>query len=114
MRQKHFAFDPRYTPLNHGSYGAFPTRVRDHQRALQDRIEACSDPCKYDLCTIYLARFATSLSIHTTLRGAFGRLASTFPGSSISNTVALHRLQAGCGEYSALRYQGTLSRFTKD
>jgi hypothetical protein len=49
MREKHFAFDPRYTPLNHGSYGAFPTRVRDHQRALQDRIEARSDPCKYDL-----------------------------------------------------------------
>ena len=44
MRNDHFAFDPAYTPLNHGSYGAFPTAIRDYQRALQDRIEARSDP----------------------------------------------------------------------
>lgn len=43
-RDEHFAFDPAYTPLNHGSYGAFPTAIRNHQRALQDRIEARSDP----------------------------------------------------------------------
>ena len=44
MRNQHFAFDPAYTPLNHGSYGAFPVAIRDYQRALQDRIEARSDP----------------------------------------------------------------------
>ena len=44
MRDEHFAFDPAYTPLNHGSYGAFPTVVRDYQRSLQDGIEARSDP----------------------------------------------------------------------
>jgi hercynylcysteine S-oxide lyase len=40
MRRQYFLFDPEYTPLNHGSYGAFPTVSRDHQRNLQDRIEA--------------------------------------------------------------------------
>lgn len=44
MREKHFAFDPAYTPLNHGSYGAFPTAIREYQRNLQDGIEARSDP----------------------------------------------------------------------
>ena len=44
MRDQHFAFDPAYTPLNHGSYGAFPIAIRDYQRALQDRAEARSDP----------------------------------------------------------------------
>lgn len=44
MRNEHFAFDPAYTPLNHGSYGAFPIAVRDYQRSLQDRVEARSDP----------------------------------------------------------------------
>ncbi len=44
MREKHFAFDPAYTPLNHGSYGAFPTTIREYQRNLQDGIEARSDP----------------------------------------------------------------------
>lgn len=43
-RDEHFAFDPAYTPLNHGSYGAFPIAIRDHQRKLQDSIEARSDP----------------------------------------------------------------------
>lgn len=43
-RKTHFAFDPVYTPLNHGSYGALPIAVRDYQRSLQDRIEAKSDP----------------------------------------------------------------------
>lgn len=44
IREKYFAFDPEYTPLNHGSYGAFPTTIRGYQRALQDKIEARSDP----------------------------------------------------------------------
>ncbi len=44
MRDQHFAFDPAYTPLNHGSYGAFPVAIRDYQRASQDRVEARSDP----------------------------------------------------------------------
>ena len=44
MRSQHFTFDPAYTPLNHGSYGAFPVVIRDYQRALQDRVEARSDP----------------------------------------------------------------------
>ena len=44
MRNEHFAFDPAYTPLNHGSYGAYPVAVRQYQRALQDRVESRSDP----------------------------------------------------------------------
>ncbi|KAL6720092.1 hypothetical protein ACLMJK_002013 [Lecanora helva] len=44
MRDEHFTFDPAYTPLNHGSYGAFPHAVRQYQRQLQDHVEARSDP----------------------------------------------------------------------
>ena len=44
VRDEHFAFDPSHTPLNHGSYGAFPLGVRKCQRALQDKVEAQSDP----------------------------------------------------------------------
>ena len=44
MRREHFTFHPNYTPLNNGSYGAFPAAVRDYQRNLQDCIEARSDP----------------------------------------------------------------------
>lgn len=44
LRREHFSFHPPYTPLNHGSYGAFPIAIRDHQRALQDCTEARSDP----------------------------------------------------------------------
>jgi len=44
MRDEQFAFDPTYTPLNHGSYGAFPNVVRDKQRELQDNLEGRSDP----------------------------------------------------------------------
>ena len=42
-RDKYFPIDCEYMPLNHGSYGAFPIPVRDHQRTLQDNIEARSD-----------------------------------------------------------------------
>ena len=45
LRSEQFNFDPAYIPLNHGSYGAFPSAVRDYQRDLQDRVEARSDPC---------------------------------------------------------------------
>ena len=44
LREKAFLFDPAYTPLNHGSYGAFPKPVRAKQRGLQDLTEARSDP----------------------------------------------------------------------
>lgn len=44
MRNKHFpCFDSSYIPLNHGSFGAFPTTVRDRQRELQDQTEARAD-----------------------------------------------------------------------
>jgi hercynylcysteine S-oxide lyase len=44
MREEAFLFDPAYTPLNHGSYGAYPKAVRTRQRELQDLTEARSDP----------------------------------------------------------------------
>src|SRR5438045_4278864 len=44
MRSNHFLYDKAYTPLNHGSYGAFPAAVRDYRIRLQDRIEARPDP----------------------------------------------------------------------
>ena len=44
MRNTHFFFDPNYTPLNNGSYGAYPKALRNHQHDLQDRIEAHADP----------------------------------------------------------------------
>lgn len=44
MRNRHFpCFDKTYIPLNHGSFGAFPTAVRDRQRELQDQTEARAD-----------------------------------------------------------------------
>ncbi|KAF7874479.1 uncharacterized protein EAF02_008456 [Botrytis sinoallii] len=42
-REKHFSFNKQYHPLNHGSFGAFPKSVRDHQRMLQDEIESYPD-----------------------------------------------------------------------
>jgi len=35
MRKTHFQFSPTFTPVNHGSYGAFPRLVQDRQNALQ-------------------------------------------------------------------------------
>ena len=44
MRDKHFNFDIAYTNLNHGSFGTFPTSVRDYRRKIQDLTEARPDP----------------------------------------------------------------------
>lgn len=44
LRDGSFLFDAAYTPLNHGSYGAFPRAIRGRQRDLQDLTEAGSDP----------------------------------------------------------------------
>lgn len=44
IRESSFIFNKAYTPLNHGSYGAFPQMVRTRQRELQDLIEGRSDP----------------------------------------------------------------------
>ncbi|KAH8602091.1 pyridoxal phosphate-dependent transferase [Bisporella sp. PMI_857] len=41
---KHFPLDPRYKNLNHGSYGNFPTAIRDKQREYQDLCESAPDP----------------------------------------------------------------------
>ncbi|KAI1416571.1 aminotransferase family protein-like protein [Hypoxylon sp. FL1857] len=43
MRQAHFSFASSYTPLNHGSFGAFPSCVRSYQRELQRETEAKPD-----------------------------------------------------------------------
>ncbi|KAL7622263.1 hypothetical protein AAE478_007767 [Parahypoxylon ruwenzoriense] len=43
MRQAHFNFAPSYTPLNHGSFGAFPSSVREYQRTLRCETEARPD-----------------------------------------------------------------------
>ncbi|KAF4556921.1 Hercynylcysteine sulfoxide lyase-like protein 2 [Elsinoe fawcettii] len=44
LRRLHFSFKAEYVPLNHGSYGAFPSIVKDRQRKLQALTEECSDP----------------------------------------------------------------------
>ncbi|XXG95914.1 hypothetical protein Hte_002190 [Hypoxylon texense] len=43
MRQAHFNFASSYTPLNHGSFGAFPSCVREYQQKLQCETEAKPD-----------------------------------------------------------------------
>jgi hercynylcysteine S-oxide lyase len=42
-KDAYFSFAKNYTPLNHGSFGAFPKSVRDRQRELQDLTEARPD-----------------------------------------------------------------------
>ncbi|XDG05768.1 hypothetical protein ABKA04_005383 [Annulohypoxylon sp. FPYF3050] len=42
-RQAYFNFAASYTPLNHGSFGAFPLCVREYQRRLQRETEARPD-----------------------------------------------------------------------
>lgn len=43
VRQDHFCFAQGYRPLNHGSFGAFPRAIADHQRQLQLETEARPD-----------------------------------------------------------------------
>ncbi|KAI0536620.1 aminotransferase family protein-like protein [Xylaria digitata] len=43
MRDAHFAFSPDYTPINHGSYGAYPVSVRDEHVALRAEVEEAPD-----------------------------------------------------------------------
>jgi selenocysteine lyase/cysteine desulfurase len=55
MREKHFSFDPLYTPLNHGSYGTFPNVIRDYMRELQDLAAAQPDTfIRYELPKLLL------------------------------------------------------------
>src|SRR6266487_1550287 len=35
MREDHFTFSPSYTPLNHGSFGAYPRAIQDWQNEFQ-------------------------------------------------------------------------------
>ncbi|KAI1420959.1 aminotransferase family protein-like protein [Xylaria sp. FL1777] len=43
MREAHFAFSPDYTPINHGSYGTYPSSVREAHAALRAEVEAAPD-----------------------------------------------------------------------
>ncbi|KAI0161911.1 putative aminotransferase family protein [Hypoxylon sp. FL1284] len=44
FRKAHFAFDPHYTPLNHGSYGTVPVSVRRAHEAIRADADAAPDP----------------------------------------------------------------------
>lgn len=49
MRKTYFNFDPDYTPLNHGSFGTYPTPVRQRLHACQRAAEARPDEfIRYD------------------------------------------------------------------
>lgn len=43
MREGHFLFSPDYTPVNHGSFGAFPRIVQDRQNAFKMQEHARPD-----------------------------------------------------------------------
>ncbi|KAI1430687.1 putative aminotransferase family protein [Xylaria sp. CBS 124048] len=43
MRDAYFCFSPDYHPLNHGSYGTYPTTVRQAHQALQALVESAPD-----------------------------------------------------------------------
>lgn len=43
MRKSYFGFDPEYVPLNHGSFGTYPTPVRQRLHACQRAAEARPD-----------------------------------------------------------------------
>ncbi|KAI1815832.1 putative aminotransferase family protein [Poronia punctata] len=44
MREAHFSFSPKYTPLNHGSYGTYPKSVGAVRAALVAEAESAPDP----------------------------------------------------------------------
>lgn len=44
MRKAHFSFGPHYTPLNHGSYGAYPVSVRRAHEAARTAMDEAPDP----------------------------------------------------------------------
>ncbi|KAB8298679.1 hypothetical protein EYC80_000856 [Monilinia laxa] len=43
MRDAHFQFSPTYTPLNHGSFGAYPRPIKEAQDAFQRQCTARPD-----------------------------------------------------------------------
>ncbi|PNS19942.1 hypothetical protein CAC42_7909 [Sphaceloma murrayae] len=89
LRAAQFLFSPSYTPLNHGSHGAFPLVVRSHQRALQDAIEARSDPfLRLTLPSLLLPARTAAAS----LLGA--PVANTFfiPNATAGINIVLHNL----------------------
>ena len=50
MRSSYFEFSPTFTPLNHGSFGAYPRMIQAVQDAFQKQCHARPDPfIKYDL-----------------------------------------------------------------
>jgi selenocysteine lyase/cysteine desulfurase len=53
MRDAHFQFAPSYTPLNHGSFGAYPHLVQDQQNAFHKLAQERPDTfIVYDLPTL--------------------------------------------------------------
>ncbi|KAI0379309.1 putative aminotransferase family protein [Hypomontagnella monticulosa] len=44
MRKTHFSFGSHYTPLNHGSYGAYPVSVRRTHEAMRAALDEAPDP----------------------------------------------------------------------
>ncbi|KAI1474570.1 putative aminotransferase family protein [Daldinia eschscholtzii] len=44
FRKAYFAFDPNYTPLNHGSYGTIPVSVRRAHDVFRAEADAAPDP----------------------------------------------------------------------
>jgi selenocysteine lyase/cysteine desulfurase len=50
MRSSHWEFSPTFTPLNHGSLGAYPRNIQQAQDAFQKQCHARPDPfIKYEL-----------------------------------------------------------------
>ena len=43
MRETHFLYDPRYNPLNHGSFGAYPKYVQRRFQEVQQQCESHPD-----------------------------------------------------------------------
>jgi selenocysteine lyase/cysteine desulfurase len=50
MRETQFAFSPTFTPLNHGSFGAYPRAIQEAQNAFQKQCHKRPDTfIVYDL-----------------------------------------------------------------